>query len=283
MQNDNNTTNNQPLICEQCKTRLSPDYKPGSRTDTLLCKKCYLNSARRSKFAKSYPIICAHCKKSDTVPFKPYSGSVVLCGDCMENSHVTRVGSKIMHAILCCECGEETRVPFKPDPGSRVLCRPCHIKEREEKELYKQRMEERHPSKLHGTKVKIDITCDKCGNKDTLPYVPKTTGPVLCRYCAEHTFGEQWVQRHRIRVHEFRFNCVKCGEPDFVNFKPDPEKELLCRRCLNSKSILHADATNTKHDEFTFVRRKKIKPEDNQTGENSNYEENRHEPDNSYN
>ncbi len=189
-----------------------------------------------------YEIVCSHCGKTDTVPFKPYEDSVVLCHECKNNPNVARVGGKIMHTIICAACGQESQVPFKPDDGSRVLCRECHLKEREEKQRSREYYSKQHPSVVNGTKVHVEIKCEKCGCVDVLPYLPKTHGAILCRQCAEQTFGEDWAKRHKLGAREYPFTCAKCGAQDFLPFKPQPDKELLCKHCMNDEAVIrHLD------------------------------------------
>ena len=204
---------------------------------------------------KQYEITCSHCGKKDTVPFKPYEGSIVLCHECMNNPNVSRVGGKIYHTIICAACGKENKVPFQPDPGSRVLCRECHLKEREEKQRAREYYAKHHPSVLNGTKVSIEIRCERCGCKDVLPFVPKTHGAILCRQCAEQTFGDEWARRNRVGAREYPFTCTRCGAQDFVPFKPKEDQELLCKHCLNDQAILrHSRDEMIRHDEGSCIR-----------------------------
>lgn len=185
-----------------------------------------------------YEIVCSHCGKTDTVPFKPYEDSVVLCRECKKNPNVSRVGGKIMHTIICAVCGKENQVPFRPDPGSRVLCRECHLKEREEKQRSREYYNRHHPAIVNNTKVRVEIKCERCGCDDVLPYLPKTHGAILCRQCAEQTFGDDWAKRHHIGAKEFPITCARCGAQEFVPFKPQEDREYLCKHCLNDEAIL---------------------------------------------
>ena len=255
--------------CSQCHESFKVPFEPDPGRP-IYCKSC-LRASRDGKHElkenraphredsrepELYEITCTHCGKQDTVPFKPYEGSVVLCRECMSNPNVERVGGKIYHTIICSVCGKENKVPFKPDPGSRVLCRECHAQEREAKQRSREYFAKHHPSVVNNTKVRIEVRCEKCGNYDTLPFVPKTDGPILCRQCAENTFGDEWARRNRINAHEYPFTCARCAAEDFVPFKPKPGQELLCRHCLNEQAILtHKREEMTRHDAFTCVRK----------------------------
>ncbi len=218
--------------------------------------------SRESREEVKYEITCSHCGKTDTVPFKPYDGSVVLCHECMNNPNVSRVGGKILHTIICSVCGKENKVPFKPDPGSRVLCRECHIAEREEKQRSREYYAKHHPSVVNNTKVSVEIRCERCGCKDVLPFVPKTHGAILCRQCAEQTFGDEWARRNRVGAREYPFTCSRCGAQDFVPFKPKEDQELLCKHCLNDQAVLKHDRSEmVRHDEGSCVRSAKRKEE----------------------
>lgn len=261
--------------CSQCQEAFRVPFEPDPARP-ILCKSC-LREAREAndhgrenrrpprdsresgerKPTELYEITCSHCGKQDQVPFKPYEGSVVLCRECMANPNVERVGGKIYHTIICAVCGKENRVPFKPDAGSRVLCRECHAAEREEKQRAREYFAKHHPSVVHGTKVKIDIRCEKCGCMDSLPFVPKTHGMILCRQCAENTFGEEWARRNRVGAQEFPFTCARCAAQDFVPFKPKEGQELLCKHCLNDQAVLKKHVNRMeRHDSFTCVRHK---------------------------
>lgn len=254
--------------CEQCHAAFQVPFQPEPGR-TILCRDC-LRAARElgdgyrqehrdhgqsghrergdrsfehrhnreQREVQQYEIVCSHCGKQATVPFKPYEGSVVLCQECMNNPHVSRVGGKILHTIICAVCGRENKVPFMPDPGSRVLCRECHRAEQERKQRSRDYYAKHHPSVVNNTKVRIEITCEKCGNTDTLPFVPKTHGPILCRKCAEQTFGESWAKRNRMGAREYPFTCARCGAEDFVPFRPAEDKTLLCKHCLNDQAVL---------------------------------------------
>lgn len=258
--------------CSLCHEAFKVPFEPDPERP-IYCKSC-LRASRESKHEterevheehrepESYEITCTHCGKHDTVPFRPYEGSVVLCRECMSNPNVERVGGKIYHTIICSVCGKENKVPFKPDPGSRVLCRECHAQEREAKQRSREYFARHHPSVAHNTRVRIEIRCEKCGNIDTLPFVPKTDGPILCRQCAENTFGDEWARRNRVNAQEYPFTCARCAAQDFVPFKPKPNQELLCRHCLNEQAILnHKRSEMTRHDAFTCVRKNTSKDE----------------------
>lgn len=253
--------------CEQCHAVFQVPFEPEPGR-TILCRNCLRLSrgrdesprhgrergqsgnrehndrnhasrhGREPREVQQYDIVCSHCGKAATVPFKPYEGSAVLCQACMNNPNVSRVGGRILHTIICAVCGRENKVPFMPDPGSRVLCRECHKAEQEKKQRLREYYGKHHPSVVNHTKVRIEITCDKCGNTDSLPFVPKTHGAILCRKCAEQMFGAAWAKRNRMGVKEHPFTCIRCGAEDFVPFKPVEGHELLCKHCLNDQAVL---------------------------------------------
>ncbi|MFA5623673.1 MAG: CxxC-x17-CxxC domain-containing protein [Bradymonadales bacterium] len=233
-------------VCDECSAKIVVPFKP-IEGRAVLCRDCLSNhrAHRRQEQGDSldgrYEIKCTHCGQLDSVPFKPYEHSVVLCSDCLANPNIIRVGGKILHSIICSNCGRESRVPFKPDTGSRVLCKSCHVDEREQKNKARERFANKHPSDVHGTKVRIEIQCERCGVNDILNYIPKTTGAILCKSCAEATFGEEWAARHKLQTKEFPFTCCRCSNQDFVPFRPKAEHDLLCKRCLNEQAILRGD------------------------------------------
>lgn len=257
------------VSCSECGDAFRVPFAPDPDR-SILCKWCLRASRERrqprhhesyrdntqARSDQSYSIICSHCGKSDTVPFQPYEGSVVLCRECKNNPNVERVGGKVQHTIICAVCGKENRVPFKPDPGSRVLCRECHAAEREEKQRSREYFAKNHPSVLFNVKTRIEIRCDRCGSLDSLPFVPKTQGQILCRQCAENTFGDAWARRNRIGAKEFPFTCARCASQDFLPFKPKEGQELLCRHCLNDQAVIrHRRSEHKRHDAFTCVRK----------------------------
>ncbi len=251
------------ILCKACLRasrearrphRNHDSYRENTRRDSSSRENSYRDNA--ASRTESYSIVCSHCGKSDTVPFQPYEGSVVLCRDCKNNPNVERIGGKIQHTIICAVCGKENRVPFKPDPGSRVLCRECHAAEREEKQRSREYFAKNHPSVLNNVKTRIEIRCDRCGSLDSLPFVPKTQGQILCRQCAENTFGDAWARRNRIGAREFPFTCARCAAQDFVPFKPKEDQELLCRHCLDEQAVIrHGRHEHKRHDAFTCVRK----------------------------
>jgi len=255
--------------CSECGAPSSVNFepRPGSR---LLCRSCYAESRKQAPAAghpgpdgrgerRSYPIVCSHCGEAGTAPFRPHEDGKVLCAKCMKNPNVERVGRRILHKILCGSCGQVDKVPFKPDPGSRVLCRNCHQEGRAAK--LKAREQYHYGESEHDTKVRIDIRCDRCGKDDTLPFVPRTNGPILCQACAEESFGQRWLRQHRAQEEhrDYPFTCHRCSRTDFVPFRPNPDRELLCKRCLDDQELPRegGKSTDEKPGPYLFVRRKK--------------------------
>lgn len=257
--------------CTECNEAFRVPFMPDADRP-ILCKACLRASREAKKNYRNHDsfrehtsyeprerecceIVCSHCGKTDSVPFRPFDGSVVLCRECMSNPNVERVRGKIQHTIICAVCGKENRVPFKPDPGSRVLCRECHAAEKEEKQRSREYFSRHHPSVTFNVKTRIEIRCDRCGNMDTLPFVPKTHGQILCRQCAENTFGDEWARRNRVGAKEYPFTCSRCAAQDFLPFKPKEDQELLCKHCLNDQAIIrHKRNEMKRHDKFTCVR-----------------------------
>jgi CxxC-x17-CxxC domain-containing protein len=92
------------------------------------------------------------------------------------------------------------------------------------------------PVAVHGTRVHFNLVCARCGADDTLPFVPKTLGEMLCRECARQVFGEDWAHGRPVRsAEEHRFTCAECGREDTVPFEPDGRRELLCRACMRGE------------------------------------------------
>ncbi len=259
--------------CDRCGAEDKVPFKPAPGRE-LLCRECMSRERNRSPGGgggrrgpapdarEIFQVKCTHCGAADTVPFEPFPGSVVLCRACMENPNVERVGGRILHSIICGGCGEVDRVPFKPDPGSRVLCRKCHQEEKEARQQARERFADKHPSSVHGTKVRLEVRCDRCGAEDTLPFIPRTSGPILCRQCAENTFGEDWAKRHRVAKCDYPFSCVRCGRQDFVPFQPKADHTLLCKRCFDDQVVMqHRDEARERVNPFICVRRSTKKEE----------------------
>jgi CxxC-x17-CxxC domain-containing protein len=94
------------------------------------------------------------------------------------------------------------------------------------------------PRDSHGTQVRFNVVCARCGRDDTLPFVPKTQGTMLCRRCAREVFGPDWAHGRDVDDPEgasYPFTCAKCHRVDRVPFKPSPGRELLCRACLRGE------------------------------------------------
>ena len=241
-----------PLYCRKCFRAVRESRHEHSRTERRVSKP----SHDRQHSGELYEITCSHCGKQDMVPFKPYEDSIVLCHECKSNPNIERVAGRIYHTIICAVCGRESKVPFKPDAGSRVLCRECHMAERAEKQRSAEYFSKHHPSVVNNTKVRIEIRCERCGAVDTLPFMPKTHGAILCRQCGEEIFGDGWAKRNRVSAQEYPFTCARCSAQDFVPFKPKPGQELLCRHCLNDEVILtHKRDEMKRHDAFSCVRK----------------------------
>ena len=89
------------------------------------------------------------------------------------------------------------------------------------------------PRLQHGTRVAFQIECASCGKSDTLPYVPKTTGDVMCRACAAEQLGEGW-DRGRVDLQQREAATIACAicTAEFETTRPPDERDgLLCPRC----------------------------------------------------
>ncbi len=94
--------------------------------------------------------------------------------------------------------------------------------------------EQRVPPRVtHGTKVRFNIDCSRCGEKDTLPFVPKTQREFLCRKCAQEVFGKDWAgtRPDEDQPSEYTFTCSDCGKEDRVPFEPPEGEPFLCGAC----------------------------------------------------
>ncbi|MBN1945374.1 MAG: hypothetical protein JW797_06825 [Bradymonadales bacterium] len=104
-----------------------------------------------------------------------------------------------------------------------------------------QRQDEAHtrslsPRETHGTRVVFHFTCQRCGKEDTLPFVPKTRGEILCRECAEAVFGKNWAHGRPVEDRtEYPIVCSRCGREGSVPFKPNPEVAVLCSACYRGE------------------------------------------------
>lgn len=251
------------ITCARCQARDTVPFqpRPGSK---LLCSRCHKaqrSAGRGERKQRLYSFECSSCGAAGEVPFKPRPGSTVLCRACMKDPKASR-GGRESFPIECASCGKEDSVPFKPDPGSRVLCQSCHQREREAKKAHRSRYMSSHPRDEHGTRVRIDIRCDRCGAEDSLPFAPKTTGPILCRACAEKTFGERWARRTGIAEKEqappsYPFTCGRCGRTDFMERRPRhrevEDASLLCGKCEEERAIRHQERLESREQVSPFL------------------------------
>ena len=92
------------------------------------------------------------------------------------------------------------------------------------------------PTQSHGTRVSFIIVCSSCGEKDTLPFVPRTRGELLCRRCAEEIFGPNWAHGRPVdEPVEYAFSCAQCGRKGYVRFEPREDRQLLCGPCMRGE------------------------------------------------
>ena len=92
------------------------------------------------------------------------------------------------------------------------------------------------PAVAHGTRVRFQIECARCGKSDSLRFVPKTQGDMLCKSCAEEVFGADWAgDRPAEGRGEHVFECAQCGKEDRVRFEPDEDSRLLCSACFRGE------------------------------------------------
>lgn len=101
------------------------------------------------------------------------------------------------------------------------------------KHLTRKKKQPAAPPKLtHGTQVRFEVECKRCGSRDTLPFVPRTQGELLCKACARKVFGPNWAGSREFEepsMHDFV--CAKCGRESTLPFKPEEGQELLCEPC----------------------------------------------------
>lgn len=90
------------------------------------------------------------------------------------------------------------------------------------------------PRLKHGTRVSFSITCNSCGKDDTLPFVPRTEGEMLCSDCAHETFGETWARgRQDARQPRYETECSVCNIAMSFKFKPSHGGPVICDDCSN--------------------------------------------------
>lgn len=95
----------------------------------------------------------------------------------------------------------------------------------------------RSPRQTHGTQVRFQVECARCGRSDVLSFVPKTLGEMLCRACAEEVFGSDWAHGRPIAGRtEYPFTCAECGAEGTVPFEPDGRRPLLCNACFRGEA-----------------------------------------------
>ena len=92
------------------------------------------------------------------------------------------------------------------------------------------------PRETHGTRVQFRFTCKRCGQDDTLPFVPKTRGEILCRNCAQEVFGDNWAHGRPVEdPTEHTITCSRCGKVSSVPFKPNAGLSVLCAACYRGE------------------------------------------------
>jgi CxxC-x17-CxxC domain-containing protein len=92
------------------------------------------------------------------------------------------------------------------------------------------------PKKAHGTQVSFNVKCARCGDTDTLTFVPRTQADLLCKACAKQVFGEDWASgRETEFTTVFEFHCDQCGRFSEVPFQPETDEPLLCAPCYRGE------------------------------------------------
>lgn len=148
-----------------------------------------------------------------------------------------------MPKVICTRCKSIEDVDDAPPSTEAVLCSDCRQKKKRPGKTRRSSRKKRNqsvPRKDHGTRVMLPITCAKCGETDTLDYVPKGAAldDVLCRECAREEFGtdSDWARMDRTKKNEsdddeWEFECDKCGRTDYLPFEPKPDREYQCNLC----------------------------------------------------
>ena len=145
-----------------------------------------------------------------------------------------------MPKIICARCKNIEDVEDAPTSSESALC-SAFVKATASKNRATKKRKS-IPSKQHGTRVMLPITCAECGETDTLDYVPKGADldDVLCRECALEQFGtdsawariEREKEAKRKRGHqEFEFECHQCGRTDYLPFEPQDDRTYDCNLC----------------------------------------------------
>ena len=259
------------FVCSRCGAHDSVKFKPRSGA-LLLCSSCFRAENRNEKARRPkppvprtkqlYPIVCAHCGAHDHVNFQPRPESKVLCSVCNANPEIVERVKRTRHQIICDRCGTQAHVPFVPDPGSKVYCRSClhKIKQLKESQYSVRRTQGWVPPGVqHKTRVRFEIECSECGCEDSLPFVPKTPGPLLCRRCAEKRLGPEWQgSREPEKPIEHSITCARCGHRDFVPFEPKPDRAYYCDRCRQNQAVAKPERLSGRqpHQENVYIKKK---------------------------
>lgn len=147
-----------------------------------------------------------------------------------------------MPKIICANCKAIEDVDEAPPARTAVLCSDCKKHQRSPSASSPTRRNRRNstPQRKHGTRVMLPITCVRCGDADTLDYVPKGADldDVLCSKCAREEFGtdSDWARIERQKKKDSRpdyeFTCDECGRTDYLHFEPKDDRTYLCNLCM---------------------------------------------------
>ena len=93
------------------------------------------------------------------------------------------------------------------------------------------------------TRRDYEITCHRCGARDTVPFKPKPGRELVCAKCLEKQGrGEREgaVRRDGDRAERSLYDvtCSHCGELDQVPFKPRRGGAVLCARCMADPRVV---------------------------------------------
>lgn len=142
-----------------------------------------------------------------------------------------------MHDAICNKCGKQCQVPFRPTGERPVFCNNCFEKERDS---IPQRNEgrdfdHRDRGRFHSEeRHKYLATCDNCGKKCQVPFMPTKGRPTYCKECFDS--GATMGERKNADSHNNTSNDTKHADSYKVHFE-----------ALNAKldKILHMLVSNS--------------------------------------
>ena len=147
-----------------------------------------------------------------------------------------------MYKAVCASCGQDCDVPFRPTGDRPVYCSRCFEDNPRPDTRRSGPMNSQRSN--YGDRRMFEATCDKCGDKCSVPFQPTSGKPVFCSKCFEdkNPRGARSTENYKeqfTNLNNKLDKILRILEPviikDEVVEKPQPVKKAKTKKAAPAK------------------------------------------------